>query len=65
MKAKQGTFTFQIKPEVRAVLDSIAAGKEWTTGHLVSSILTDYVASQGKPAKPKRAKPAPVVAAPL
>jgi len=59
MKDKQRTFTFQISPEVRATLDSIAASKEWTTGHLVNSILTEYVASLGKPARVKKAaKPA-------
>lgn len=60
VKDKQRTFTFQISSEVRAVLDRIAAAKEWTTGHLVGSILTEYVASIGKPARVKKAKPAPV-----
>ena len=58
MKTKRDkgkTFTFQLEPTVRAVLDRIAAAKEWTTGHLVSSILTEYVASQGKPAKTRKA----------
>jgi predicted transcriptional regulator len=55
MKGKRSTFTFQIDTEVRAALDQIAAGKEWTTGHLVNSVLTDYVSREGKPAKSRRA----------
>jgi hypothetical protein len=59
MKAKtRSTFTFQIDADVRAALDQIAATKEWTTGHLVNSILTAHVASTGKAAKRKPAKPA-------
>jgi hypothetical protein len=60
MKDKQRTFTFQISPDVRAVLNRIAADKEWTTGHLVGSILTAYVASVSKPAKTKRTKSTPL-----
>ncbi len=51
---KAGTFTFRIKPEIRKALESIAASKEWSAGHLVNSILTEYVASQGKSAKAKK-----------
>jgi hypothetical protein len=56
MKAE--TFTFRINPETRAALDQIAASKEWTTGHLANSVLTEYVTSVGKPAKAKRVKAA-------
>jgi predicted HicB family RNase H-like nuclease len=55
MKAE--TFTFRIKPETRAALEQIAASKEWSAGHLVNSILTEYVASISKPVKAKRVKP--------
>jgi hypothetical protein len=59
MKDKtRSTFTFQIAADVRAALDQMAAEKEWTTGHLVGSILAAHVASVGKPAKTAKRKAA-------
>jgi hypothetical protein len=58
---KTETLTFRIKPETRTALNRIAADKEWSTGHLVNSILTEYVAREGKPGKTRRAaKPGPL-----
>ena len=54
MKAKRSTFTFGIDGETRTALERIAAGKEWSVGHLVNRVLTEYV-SGTKPARTRKA----------